>query len=439
MIDELALASLDALRKNTLVVVAEGNYGEYGLRSIESSPRWCLTVASCSPKEKFRSTVKFASDAPVTLEDIEGYSISMSSSGLNEDDDYRLVRTDGDIKNRKCIMVIEDDYIVIRPSSMEYNYPTEVPLVQITKETSNILCNYFELVAAQEGNLLAFIKASLRELVIDTPLVSEFSGRGPCSFFTEFMKPDLSAPGEHVAGCWPIDVPLGNPKVPYFFEYNVLSGTSFATPLVASGVATLIVEKNFTVSATISAAMTTADKLHDKDLFPYEFAYGAGVFNLEKAMRPGLVYEETADNFEKYCYPHRNFDKFCFNLNLPYCSATFPSGSQGWDCKFYRKLRSVEKGRCTYFAKVKFRVATIKVPLGSIEFKVVPDTLTFEGENDEQSFALSIYLPNTDSSRYSFGLVSGSLIWVKETEEADEAELVVDSPIILSSRNIPYQ
>lgn len=121
----------------------------------------------------------------------------------------------------------------------------------------------------------------------------------------------------------------------------------------------------------ICALFNTADKMHEQSSFGYEYAYGAGVFNLKNAVQPGLVYEEVAEKFSNFCFgeiPHSI-------LHLPYFSATFPLGTEEkWVCHFPRKLKSVEKGRSTYTADVVVRATNLDT-LQSIISNVYPKML----------------------------------------------------------------
>lgn len=72
-----------------------------------------------------------------------------------------------------------------------------------------------------------------------------------------FSQPDLCAPGKEIVAPWPHDVPLEDHEKSCIATYSVLSGTSFSTPHVAAGVVTIMTENKFSVSATISAAITT--------------------------------------------------------------------------------------------------------------------------------------------------------------------------------------
>lgn len=57
-----------------------------------------------------------------------------------------------------------------------------------------------------------------------------------------------------------------------------------------------------------------------------EFAYGAGSINLERALSPSLVYNESYDSFEEYVEHRRTI----FDLNLPTFVASFSYSHLSW-------------------------------------------------------------------------------------------------------------
>ncbi|GBC75463.1 Minor extracellular protease vpr [archaeon HR06] len=99
-----------------------------------------------------------------------------------------------------------------------YYYPT-LPVVSISREDG------LKLVKRLESGEKIYINLSVK---IDPDKVAPFSSRGPSSFFT--VKPNLLAPGSYINTTY-----INN-------SYYIISGTSFASPHVAGGLA-LIKEK----------------------------------------------------------------------------------------------------------------------------------------------------------------------------------------------------
>jgi hypothetical protein len=105
---------------------------------------------------------------------------------------------------------------------------------------------------------------------------ASFSSKGPVEK-TFYSKPDVSAPGVDVTSCF-----LNH-------DYNTLSGTSMASPLVA-GAAALLLEKHNDWSPLMikSALMGTSKKLNES-LSIWE--QGAGVINIFGAVQRGFLME----------------------------------------------------------------------------------------------------------------------------------------------------
>ncbi|CAA7406477.1 unnamed protein product [Spirodela intermedia] len=88
-----------------------------------------------------------------------------------------------------------------------------------------------------------------------TPAMAYFSSRGPSTASPGILKPDIVAPGVNILAAWP--TPVGSPDDQ--LSFNIISGTSMATPHV-SGVAALIKSAHPTWSppAIIKSALMTS-------------------------------------------------------------------------------------------------------------------------------------------------------------------------------------
>ncbi len=131
-------------------------------------------------------------------------------------------------------------------------------------------------------------------------VMGSFSGRGPSLADSDFLKPDVVAPGVQILGGHTPNVANGFRGE--FYQY--LSGTSQSTPHVA-GIAALIKEAypDWTPAEIKSALMTTARQDIRKTAggdAADPFDMGAGHVVPNSAIDPGLVYDVTTAEFDSY-------------------------------------------------------------------------------------------------------------------------------------------
>ncbi|MGD8341290.1 MAG: S8 family serine peptidase, partial [Gammaproteobacteria bacterium] len=130
--------------------------------------------------------------------------------------------------------------------------------------------------------------------------MASFSSRGPALSESDFVKPDLTAPGVNIlAGSTP---DIANGRRGEYFQY--LSGTSMAVPMV-SGIAALLkeAEPEWSPAALKSALMTTAyDDVvtEDGEFLANPFDMGAGHVSGNEALSPGLVYEARFEDYRAF-------------------------------------------------------------------------------------------------------------------------------------------
>jgi subtilisin family serine protease len=152
-----------------------------------------------------------------------------------------------------------------------------------------------ELAAGRTANATLAAGDFVKESITGN-VMADFSARGPYATESDWLKPDITAPGVRVlAGSTPqpADGSYGD-----FFAY--LSGTSMSSPHIA-GLAALIKQAHpdWSPAAIKSALMTSArqDVLKEDGVTPADpFDYGAGHVDPNKAVDPGLVYD--ADQFD---------------------------------------------------------------------------------------------------------------------------------------------
>ncbi len=132
-------------------------------------------------------------------------------------------------------------------------------------------------------------------------VVADFSSRGPSLSDSNFVKPDVTAPGVDILGGQTPDVANGLRGE----SYQYMSGTSQSAPMV-TGVAALLKEAHpgWSPSAIKSALMTTTYvEVTRSDGEPADaFDMGAGHIDPNRAVDPGLVYDSSfADHAAYLC------------------------------------------------------------------------------------------------------------------------------------------
>ena len=133
-------------------------------------------------------------------------------------------------------------------------------------------------------------------------VLAAFSSRGPQLAVPDIPKPDVSAPGVNILAA-NTPTPAGN--VARKGElFQVISGTSMASPHVA-GAAALLLQRDPTRSpaAVKSALMTTADPvvLREDGTTPADaFDAGSGRIDPNRAAEPGLVLEAGMADYVRY-------------------------------------------------------------------------------------------------------------------------------------------
>jgi hypothetical protein len=268
------------------------------------------------------------------------------------------------------------------------------------------------------------------------PMVAGFSSRGPSVVAPEILKPDVVAPGVNILAAWSGAVPpSGSKKIidPRRVEYNILSGTSMATPHVA-GAAALIkkVHGDWTPAMVRSALVTTAGPLdkNGREMFDSgtvmdatPLAAGAGLVLPRLAMDPGLVYDAGTQEYVDFLctlnYTAEQMRQFVpemssagcgartiaggmANLNYPSFVVVFDRSNGGGVRRLTRTVTKVSAQPETYNV-------TFAAP-GGVKVTVTPETLEFKRENEKRSYTVEFSLQSQGKVRpagtWDFGHIS---------------------------------
>lgn len=146
---------------------------------------------------------------------------------------------------------------------------------------------------------MATVKCSVTIKDASSPRVASFSSRGPNRITHGVLKPDISAPGVDILAAWSgaqsvsdIDADTRRTK------YNIISGTSMATPHVTGAAAYVkSIHPTWSHAAVLSALVTTATPMTTDSSPEAELAYGAGLVNPLGARYPGLVYDASEADY----------------------------------------------------------------------------------------------------------------------------------------------
>lgn len=194
-----------------------------------------------------------------------------------------------------------------------------IVLVNVAGEAASVDDDFhvlpgINLSAADGETLLTWLTAnagqqvsiSASELIQDDELGSVagvFSSRGPGYPYDSYLSPDIAAPGVSIYAAYTPYQPFSNQKneAPYAF----LDGTSMASPHGAGALALIqAVHPHWTPAQAQSALMMTAnsraykdDELSGNKQQATFFDMGAGMVRVDKAVKAGLLLDESRDNY----------------------------------------------------------------------------------------------------------------------------------------------
>ncbi|CAM0954407.1 unnamed protein product [Alopecurus aequalis] len=447
-LNTIAIGTFSAVSKGIVVVCAAGNNGPRG--EVVNDEPWVLTVAAGSVDRSFAAEVRLGNGKSIHGEALTQEAKKSSKSyPLVFSKEHRYCEYPNTSSIAGKIVVCEEDITsktqtshvrnvmgagaagVVLFNDKHSGYTTQLrdynsSVVQVTAADGVTLTSY--ATSSESRSMAAFTYNNTFLGVHPAPVVAWFSSRGPSVNDMLVLKPDILAPGLNILAAWPPKTDSASGP------FNILSGTSMATPHV-SGVAALIksIHPNWSPAAIRSAILTTSDIvnstggsiLDEKRMKASVYAAGAGHVNPTRAADPGLVYDISITDYAAHICTLlgnvgqkiivRNSSLTCAMLpklnaiQLNYPTITVKLTSMPFTVN--RTVTNVGPATSTYTAKV-------DVP-NTMVVHVFPETLAFSKAGEKKMFSLTVSSHAVGKEEF----VEGSLRWVSEKH-------VVRSPIV---------
>src|SRR5215471_3849109 len=300
-----------------------------------------------------------------------------------------------------------------------------VPTVHVADTDRAVLISY-----SGTTNPTATDNQSTIVLNAPAPLIAGFSSRGPqLAGAGDLLKPDVIAPGVDILAA------VAHTPAQNNLDFNLLSGTSMATPHVA-GIAALLKQLHPTWSPMMikSALMTTGtDVLDGPNNSPTViFGQGAGHIKPNKAADPGLVYDNSFNDWLAFLCGTSDRpgvgDSTCtalqnagFSLNPSDLNvASIAIGDLAGTETLTRKVTNVGSSPATYTRSVS--------GLTGITADVQPTSLTL---NPGQTGTFTVTFTRTTAPLNAY--VGGQLTWTDGTHNVRIPMVVKPVPIAAPS------
>ncbi|KAL5752980.1 hypothetical protein ACOSQ2_023487 [Xanthoceras sorbifolium] len=455
--DPIAIATFATIEKGIFVVASAGNDGPLYWTLINGAP-WLLTVGSATTDRKFEGILTLGSQVQISFASLYPGNFSLRQIPLVYMDGCESVT---ELKKVKFNIIVCKDKLSISSQVKNAVSAEVVGAVFISgssiSESESYIRSSFPaaFIGLRDGQtIIDYIQKSsnptgsfqFQKTVIGTkpaPKIDSYSSRGPFPSCPSILKPDLLAPGSLVLASWsPISSVTKIRSSLLFNNFNLISGTSMATPHVA-GVAALVkaVHPDWSPAAIRSALVTTANSLDNtlgpikdianSDLPASPLEMGAGLINPNRALSPGLVYDATAEDHIKFLCAmnytttqiriitksYHNCINRSMDLNYPsfiaFFNNVYSNSNENVVQEFWRTVTNVGEGGTNYTAKLE--------GMEGLKVYVEPERLEFKNKYEKQRYKLSLEGPKWLEKV----VVYGSLTWVN-----DDGKYVVRSPIV---------
>eukprot|EP00253_Pinus_taeda_P031350 PITA_31350 len=459
--DPIAIGAFHAAQRGILVVSSAGNEGPDSNTVVNTAP-WIFTTAASTIDRDYPSNVMLGNGKIVKGKGINFSNLSHSAvhplvyassipaewSSASAARNCDLASLDAKKAKGKVVICFGNSTEISRSSVKEVVQDAGgIGMIIVDDSQTSVATNYdtFPATTVSETaamDISSYIKTARKPVATITPtqsvteykpapVVAYFSSRGPARFTQNVLKPDISAPGVNILAAW-IPTEESSDTVPPGMkpsQFNIISGTSMATPHV-SGTAAFVKSRYiaWSASAVRSALMTTAISMNnvgnslttDTDMPGTPFDFGSGVVNPMGALQPGLVYETSTEDYFL----------FLCNYGLNSSQIKLIAGNESYKCPTGAKVDLISNMNYPSIAISKLDAAngsttisrtvtnispdqapTYKVAIDAppgLNVKVSPQTLQFSRAFTKLSFKVVFASSNVSTKGYAFGTLTWS-------------------------------
>ncbi|CAL4954121.1 unnamed protein product [Urochloa decumbens] len=423
--DENSFGALHAVQKGITVVYAAGNDGP-SPQTVENTSPWVITVAASKMDRSFPTVITLGNKQQFVGQSVYYQGKNSSRSifrSLTDGGQCTADELNGtDLKGKIVLCAIPNSPMGLGPNEVFgkafrnvlngggsglifVQYTTDglgpcgsIPCVLVDIDTGKKIRKYLATVSSPMARIEPARTITGEEIL--APKVASFSSRGPSPDYADIIKPDIAAPGANILA------EKGN-------SYEIMSGTSMATPHVTGIIALLkALHPNWSPAALKSAIVTTASITDGHDMpilaegLPRKIAdpfdYGGGHINPNKAADPGLIYDIDPNDYNYFfgCTVTKSSSS-CnttsvrgYLLNLP--SISVPD--LRYPISISRTVTNVGEVDAVYRA-------AIESPAG-VKIEIEPSVLVFNVANKIQTFQVKISPIWRLQGDYTFGSIT---------------------------------